>query len=90
MSHAFKRYLRRYSFYLGGDQSAVAYIVRLRSTFSAFIGLVLVFTMDKYLVGLSGVGEWMMALSWSKRANRICHTGQLNNVACAHQPPQLL
>lgn len=61
MKHAFKRYLSRCSFYLGGDQPAVSWVERLRSSFGAFIGLMLVLTMAKYLGELSGLDEWLMA-----------------------------
>lgn len=61
MRHTFKYYLKHYSFYLGGDQPAVAWIERLRSVFGAFIGLMLVLTMAKYLGELSGLDEWLMA-----------------------------
>lgn len=61
MKHGFKYYLRQYSFYLGGDQPAVAWVERLRSVFGAFIGLMLVLTMAKYLGELSGLDEWLMA-----------------------------
>ena len=61
MKHGFKYYLRQCSFYLGGDQPAVAWVERLRSVFGAFIGLMLVLTMAKYLGELSGLDEWLMA-----------------------------
>lgn len=61
MGHFFKSLLKRYAFYLGGDQPAVAWVERLRSVFGAFIGLLLVLTTAKFLGELSGVGEWLMA-----------------------------
>jgi CBS domain-containing membrane protein len=61
MRPAFKHYLRRCSFYLGGDQPAVAWVERLRSALGAFVGLMLVLTMAKYLGELSGLDEWLMA-----------------------------
>lgn len=61
MRHKLQFYLKRYSFYLGGDQPAVAWRERLRSVFGAFIGLLLVLTMAKSLGELSGLDEWLMA-----------------------------
>lgn len=61
MRHTLKFYLKRYSFYLGGDQPAVAWSERLRSVFGAFIGLILVLAIAKYLGELSGLDEWLMA-----------------------------
>lgn len=52
---------KRYGFYFGGDQPAVAWSERLRSVFGAFIGLMLVITTAKYLGELSGIDEWLMA-----------------------------
>jgi CBS domain-containing membrane protein len=56
-----QHYLKRYSFYFGGDQPSVALGERVRSVFGAFIGLMLVLTTAKYLGELSGVDEWLMA-----------------------------
>ena len=53
--------LKRYSFYLGGDQPQVAWVERIRSIFGAFIGLMLVLAAAKYLGELSGLDEWLMA-----------------------------
>ena len=61
MRHTLDRYLRRYSFYLGGDQPRVAWVERLRSVFGAFVGLMLVLAVAKYLGELSGLDEWLMA-----------------------------
>ena len=61
MKHAFQSFIKRNSFYLGGDQPAVAWSERLRSVFGAFIGLMLVITSAKYLGELSGIDEWLMA-----------------------------
>lgn len=61
MSHSLRRYLKRYSFYLGGDQPHVAWVERIRSVFGAFIGLMLVLTIAKYLGELSNLEEWLMA-----------------------------
>lgn len=48
-------------FYLGGDQPSVTWLERLRSSAGAFIGLLLVVVSAKFLGGLSGVDEWLMA-----------------------------
>ena len=61
MKHTFRYLLKHYSFYLGGDQPTVTWAERLRSVFGAFIGLMLVFTMAKFLGELSGLDEWLMA-----------------------------
>lgn len=61
MRHTLRFYLKRYSFYLGGDQPLVAWGERLRSVFGAFIGLLLVLTIAKYLGELGGLNEWLMA-----------------------------
>ena len=53
--------IKHYSFYLGGDQPSVSWVERLRSVFGAFIGLMLVFTMAKFLGELGGLDEWLMA-----------------------------
>jgi CBS domain-containing membrane protein len=59
--HRIQDRLKRYSFYLGGDQPHVAWVERLRSVFGAFIGLMLVLTIAKYLGELTGLDEWLMA-----------------------------
>ena len=61
MGHQYKNLLKRYSFYLGGDQPHVPWIERIRSVVGAFIGLMLVLTTAKYLGELSGLDEWLMA-----------------------------
>ena len=61
MKQTFKSLVKRYSFYLGGDQPMVSWIERLRSVFGAFIGLLLVITLARYLGELSGIDEWLMA-----------------------------
>lgn len=53
--------LKRSSFFFGGDQPPVSWLERLRSVFGAFIGLMLVFTAAKYLGGIGGVDEWLIA-----------------------------
>ena len=61
MKHTLKYYLKHYAFYLGGDQPRVAWVERIRSVFGAFIGLMLVLTLAKYLGDLGGLDEWLMA-----------------------------
>jgi len=61
MNHTFHYYLKRLSFYLGGDQPHVTWVERIRSVFGAFLGLMLVLGMAKYLGELSGLDEWLMA-----------------------------
>ena len=58
---SFKSCLKHYSFYLGGDQPAVAWVERLRSVFGAFLGLLIVLVIAKYLGELNSIGEWLMA-----------------------------
>lgn len=59
--HRILNKLKRYSFYLGGDQPYVAWVERIRSVFGALIGLMLVLTTAKFLGELSGLDEWLMA-----------------------------
>ena len=61
MKHTLRYYLKRYSFYLGGDQPPVSWVERIRSVFGALIGLGLVLLAAKYLRDLSGLDEWLMA-----------------------------
>lgn len=61
MRPAYKQLLKRYSFYLGGDQPQVSWIERIRSVAGTFIGLILVLTIAKYLGELSNLDEWLMA-----------------------------
>ena len=61
MRHTAKYLIKRYSFYLGGDQPAVSWHERLRSCLGAFLGLMLVLTIAKYLGEISGLDEWLMA-----------------------------
>lgn len=53
--------LKNYSFYLGGDQPHVSWVERFRSVFGAFLGLMLVLTIAKYLGELNNFDEWLMA-----------------------------
>lgn len=61
MRRSLKQRLKRYSFYLGGDQPNMPWLERLRSVLGAFLGLMLVLTMAKFLGELSGLDEWLMA-----------------------------
>ena len=61
MRHTFKYLIKHYSFYLGGDQSAVSWAERLRACAGALVGLMLVFTLAKLLGELAGISEWLMA-----------------------------
>ena len=61
MRHTAKYLLKRYSFYFGGDQPAVTWTERFRSSCGTFVGLMLVLTIAKYLGELSGLDEWLMA-----------------------------
>ena len=61
MRHTAKYLIKRYSYYLGGDQPAVAWVERLRSSLGAFLGLMLVLTIAKYLGEIGGLDEWLMA-----------------------------
>ena len=61
MRHTAKYLLKRYAFYFGGDQPVVAWAERFRSSCGAFVGLMLVLTIAKYLGELSGLDEWLMA-----------------------------
>jgi CBS domain-containing membrane protein len=61
MKRTLQNFLKHYSFYFGGDQPAVAWVERIRSVFGAFIGLMLVLTIAKYLGELGNLDEWLMA-----------------------------
>lgn len=61
MRTTYKNLLKRYAFYLGGDQPNVPWIERIRSVLGAFIGLMLVLTAAKFLGDFSGLDEWLMA-----------------------------
>ena len=61
MRHTAKYLMKRYSFYLGGDQPPVSWQERLRSCLGAFLGLMLVLTIAKYLGEIGGLDEWLMA-----------------------------
>jgi CBS domain-containing membrane protein len=61
MIHSLKFYLKKYAFYLGGDQPPVQRQERLRSCFGVLVGLLLVLTSAKALGEFAGIGEWLMA-----------------------------
>ena len=61
MRHTAKYLLKNYSFYLGGDLPQVTWVERLRSCAGAFIGLLLVLAVAKFLGEFTGVSEWLMA-----------------------------
>ena len=61
MRHTLRYWIKHYSFYLGGDQPFVPWVERIRAIFGAFIGLMLVLTIAKYLGKLNGLDEWLMA-----------------------------
>ncbi|AWW45627.1 HPP family protein [Polynucleobacter paneuropaeus] len=56
-----KETFKHYSFYLGGDQPAVSWQERARTVLGAFIGIMLVLTIAKYLGESVGIDEWLMA-----------------------------
>ena len=61
MRHTAKYLIKRYSFYLGGDQPVVSWAERLRSCAGALVGLIVVFTLAKMLGEFVGINEWLMA-----------------------------
>jgi CBS domain-containing membrane protein len=61
MKPSIKTCFARYAFYFGGDQPAVSWRERLRCVLGAFLGLMLVIAIAKYLGELSGISEWLMA-----------------------------
>jgi CBS domain-containing membrane protein len=61
MKQTAKYILKRYSFYLGGDQPSVSWAERFRACGGALIGLLLVFSFAKFLGELSGIDEWLIA-----------------------------
>jgi len=61
MKHSFNYLKKHFLFYLGGDQPSVSWLERLRSVIGAFLGLMLVFALAKYLGEWGGVNEWLMA-----------------------------
>ena len=59
--HRITERLKRWCFYLGGDQPPVLWGERIRTVLGAFIGLMLVLTIAKFLGELGGIDEWLMA-----------------------------
>jgi len=57
----FKEVFKLYAFYFGGDQPPVSWQERGRTVIGAFIGLMLVITIAKYLGETVGIDEWLMA-----------------------------
>ena len=61
MKRTFSNFIKRYSFYFGGDQPHVAWVERFRSVLGAFLGLFIVMAAAKWLGEFSGINEWLMA-----------------------------
>ena len=61
MKYSPRAYPKQISFCHGGDQPPVSSNERLRAGIGAFIGPMLVLTIEKYLGELNGVDEWLMA-----------------------------
>jgi len=61
MRYTLRLWIKRYSFYLGGDQPAVSWTERLRACGGALVGLLLVLSFAKLLGELSGIDEWLLA-----------------------------
>ena len=61
MRHTVKYLIKRYCFYLGGDQPTVTWTERFRCSCGAFLGLMLVLTIAKYIGESSGIDEWLTA-----------------------------
>jgi CBS domain-containing membrane protein len=61
MKHSLHYLKKYYAFYLEADQPPASWLERLRSVFGAFLGLVLVFAVAKFLGERSGMNEWLMA-----------------------------
>jgi CBS domain-containing membrane protein len=61
MKQTAKYFLKRCSFYLGGDQPVVSWAERFRACGGALIGLLLVFSFAQFLGELSGIDEWLIA-----------------------------
>lgn len=61
MKNSLQQLLKRASFHFGGDQPHVGWAERLRAVIGAFIGLMLVLVLAKYLGELNGLDEWLMA-----------------------------
>ena len=61
MVHTFQNFIKRYSFYFGGDQPLVGWNERLRSSAGALLGLLVVIAIAKMLGEFVGIDEWLMA-----------------------------
>jgi len=61
MKRSFDHLKKHYAFYLGGDQPPVSWLERLRSAVGAFVGLLIVFVIAKYIGEQGGIDEWLMA-----------------------------
>jgi len=61
MRHFFRYLFKNSAFYFGGDQSRISMVECLRVVFGAFIGLLFVFAIAKFLGERSGIDEWLMA-----------------------------
>ena len=61
MRHAVRLWIKRYSFYLGGDQPAVSWVERFRASGGALVGLLLVLSFAKFLGELSSINERLIA-----------------------------
>ena len=61
MRYTVRFWIKRCSFYLGGDQPAVSWAERFRACGGALIGLLLVLSFAKFLGELSGIDEWLIA-----------------------------
>lgn len=61
MRHRITFWIKRSTFYLGGDQPPVSWLERLRAVFGSFTGLMLVLVVAQYLRELTGISEWLMA-----------------------------
>mgnify|MGYP006301933553 CR=1 FL=1 len=61
MRRSLKLWVKRYSFYFGGDQPRVSKFEQFRASSGVLVGLLIVITIAKVLGELSGVDEWLMA-----------------------------
>ena len=61
MRNTVRFWIKRCSFYLGGDQPSVSWAERLRACVGSLIGLLLVLSFAKFLGKLSGIDEWLIA-----------------------------
>lgn len=61
MKHTLQYWFKRFLFYFGGDQPSVSWAERLRSSCGAFLGLVFVAIIARFLGEQNGIDEWLMA-----------------------------